>query len=215
MLVPAALNAKALGSLQEAGVLPPILEGLARSRPRGAGKSRASLQRRLSGVPEPKWPQIVLDMVRDHVASVRGLDSGEAVRADLAFKEMGFDSLSAVELRNSLARATDIRLPATLVFDYPTPAAVAEHLLGHLDRSGRSGPAIEDEFDRIEQLLHEVATDEQNRNRVEARVRAFNARVQNLLLNPDAAGNGASDDDLASASDDEIFELIDKEIGTP
>jgi len=155
-------------------------------------------------------------MVRDQVASVRGLESRAAVRPDLAFKEMGFDSLAAVELRNGLTRSTGIRLPATLVFDHPTPAAVAEHLLGRLARvDGPQQPAIEDEFDRIEQLLQHAAGDEHTRTRVEARLRAFNARVQSLLTTTGDAEDGEPDDDLESASNEEMFALIDKEIGAP
>jgi acyl carrier protein len=213
VLAPVRLDSAALRARARAGALPPILSGLVRARPRRGDDSTDSLQRRLSGVPESKWPEIVVDMVRDQVASVRGLESREAVKPDLAFKDMGFDSLAAVELRNGLTRSTGIRLPATVVFDHPTPAAVAEHMLGRLSRAGTARPAIEDEFDRIERLLQDAPTDEQTRTRVEARVRAFNARVQSLLMGSGDSEDGAPDEDLESASNEEMFALIDKEIG--
>jgi polyene macrolide polyketide synthase len=211
VLVPVRLDTAALRAAGE-GLLPPILSGLIRVRSEGGGDATGSLQRRLSGVPESKWSAIVLDMVRDQVASVRGLESGDAVKPDLAFKEMGFDSLAAVELRNGLTRSTGIRLPATLVFDHPTPSAVAEHVLGRLPRPD-AGPSIEDEFDRIERLLHDASMDERTRSRMEARVRTFNSRVQSLLMGSSDGDDGDRDEDLGSVSNEEVFALIDKEIG--
>jgi short-subunit dehydrogenase/acyl carrier protein len=198
------------------GALPPILSGLVRSEPEPGRADEATglLQRRLSDVSESARPEVVLEIVLDQVASVLALESREAVEPQLAFGEMGFDSLSAVELRNGLMRATGLALPATLVFDHPTPSAVAEYVLGQLPRDEVAQPQLELEFERIERLLREMTTDAQARPQVEERVRAFNTRVRGLLA---AAGRDPRQDDeaadLAAASDEEMFALIDDEVG--
>ncbi|MDQ3936000.1 MAG: type I polyketide synthase, partial [Actinomycetota bacterium] len=210
------LDSAILGRMARDGALPPILSGLARARPGRTGEVRDSIQRRLSGVPEADWPEVVLDLVRSQVADVLGLESGEVVDPQLTFKELGFDSLSAVELRNGLMRATGIQLPATTVFDHPTPAAVGEYILGQLPRDGaaaQQAPSFDGEFERIERLLEEAARDEQRRTQIEARLRAFNARVRGYLMDGAESADGDGQEDLDSVSDDEMFALIDKELG--
>ncbi|MFF9772039.1 SDR family NAD(P)-dependent oxidoreductase, partial [Streptomyces sp. NPDC014636] len=92
----------------------------------------SALVRKLTGLPEAEQRRVVLELVRAHVAAVLGYAGADAIAPGRAFTEIGFDSLTAVNLRNRLTEATDMQLSATLVFDYPTPAALADHLLTEL-----------------------------------------------------------------------------------
>ncbi|MEV1322009.1 SDR family NAD(P)-dependent oxidoreductase, partial [Micromonospora arborensis] len=89
------------------------------------------LRERLAGLPPSERERSVLELVRRHVAAVLGYPSGQEV-AERPFKELGFDSLTAVELRNRLNTATALRLPATLAFDHPNPSALTRHLVREL-----------------------------------------------------------------------------------
>ncbi|TPQ23953.1 type I polyketide synthase, partial [Streptomyces sporangiiformans] len=86
----------------------------------------------LAGLSATERLKVVLDLVRSTAAAVLGYASADAVEANRAFREMGFDSLTAVEVRNRLAMASGLKLPATAVFDYPSPAVLADFVLGQV-----------------------------------------------------------------------------------
>ena len=110
-----------ISDLPEAQGLP-VLAG-------GAGRATrgSSWVQQVVGLPVAERQQAVLDLVRAQTAVVLGHASPHEIGATRAFKDLGFDSLTAVELRNRLGAVTGLVLPATLVFDYPTPTTLAEY----------------------------------------------------------------------------------------
>ena len=134
LLLPMRLDLERIrSSAASSGMVPALLRGLVRAPARRASqRSGDAFARRLARTPAPERERVVLDLVRSEVAGVLGHASARAVPARRAFTELGLDSLSAVELRNRLAASTGRALPATLVFDHPTPAVLARYLLGEL-----------------------------------------------------------------------------------
>ena len=129
------LNTAALRILASVGALPPIFRGLVRT-PRRRSATTGSLAEKLAAMPEAERESFALEFVRGEVAAVLGHSSPREVEPKRAFKELGFDSLAAVELRNRLSAICGIRLAATVVFDYPNATSLAEHLLAEATASG-------------------------------------------------------------------------------
>ena len=133
-VIPARLDVGALRAMARVGELPSLLRGMFHVRSGDpAGASNASLARLLAQSPQDQHHEIVLELVRSHTARVLGHDTPDAIDTQRPFKDLGFDSLAGVELRNRLSADTGLPLPATLVFDYPAPATLARHLLEEVD----------------------------------------------------------------------------------
>ncbi|MGW4380754.1 type I polyketide synthase [Kitasatospora sp. NPDC004531] len=141
LLVPVKIDLGRLRTAARTGPVPALLSALvpaaARRPASGADAAEAdTLRRRLTDLDPEERLATLLDLVRSRAADILGHGGAEAVDPDQAFKDLGFDSLTSVELRNRLGAATGRRLPATLVFDHPTPAAVAGYLAGRLVPDG-------------------------------------------------------------------------------
>ncbi|KOU56687.1 hypothetical protein ADK55_12925, partial [Streptomyces sp. WM4235] len=193
----------------------PLLRDLAPAGPRravagsgsGAGTDGPSLAERLGALPEEERLATLTDLVRGQVAGVLGHADHSGIDADRAFQELGFDSLTAVELRNQLNTATGLRLPSTLVFDYPNPAALAAYLRRQItvEEVSAATPVLSD-LDRLKSAIHAASSDREAFDQITGRLRE-------LLDIADSAGGGKADEaenqDLDGASDEELFALLD------
>ncbi|MEU3228279.1 type I polyketide synthase [Streptomyces sp. NPDC006976] len=225
-----------------AGPVPPMLRHLAAgAAPRRtqaaaatAPEPGAALAGRLRALPAADRADHLLDLVCEQAAAVLGHGSADDVEPDGAF--LGFDSLTAIELRNRMGAMTGTRLPATLVFDYPTPAALVEFLLAELvpdggpddDTAGAPSPVADgstalDEIERLEQTLDRLAGsgaaatgDDSVQRRLRALAEKWAAASGTATVTAVAIGEPTGDDEtdaLESATADELFKMIDGEFG--
>ncbi|MBT2206892.1 type I polyketide synthase [Actinomadura sp. NEAU-AAG7] len=130
----AALDLDRLRAQAREASLPEVFRGLVRTRRAATSVTAAgtSLADRLAGRPAEDVDRELLELVRSHTATVLGHAGAGSVQPDVAFRELGVDSLSGMELRNRLNDVTGLRLPSTVVFDHPTPSALAVLLRGEL-----------------------------------------------------------------------------------
>ncbi|MFD0689615.1 type I polyketide synthase [Actinomadura fibrosa] len=222
-LVALGFDASALAG-RPAAELPAPLRALAAPggpRPRRAAGPAArpdDWSGRLRGMAPPERRKALLDLVRANAATVLGHTGPGAVPADASFRALGYDSLTAVELRNRLAAATGLRLHSALVFDYPQVAQLADHLLELLVPDGADGPAGDAgdtgdagpplaELARLERAL--AAAPGAGADAVAARLEALLARVRAGR----APGGGDAADRLRAADAGQILDFIDNELG--
>ncbi|MFE5393176.1 type I polyketide synthase [Streptomyces sp. NPDC056568] len=208
LVVPMAFRPAALRGRD---LVPPLFRTLVprqkrRSQP-GSGDP-AVLRAALTGVPEADQRRVVLDLVRGQVAATLGFATPGEVDVDRGFLELGMDSLTGVELRNRLAASTGLRLPATLVFDHPNCTELARRLRAELaPEPVREADRLLAELARLEADLTRMDGDEEDRTRLAARLRSLADRCQGERT--------GRDDNLDSASIDEVFDLLDTEFETP
>ncbi|MDQ0943451.1 SDR family NAD(P)-dependent oxidoreductase [Streptomyces sp. V1I1] len=223
VLYPARIDIPALRAQAASGTVPEPLLGLVPGPVRrtaaaatGTGSAAAgglSLAGKLAVAPVEERENLLLELVREHVAAVLGHGSPARIEAERGLLDLGFDSLTAVEFRNRLNSVTGLRLPTTVVFDHPTPLALARHLLTELAPAGpaeAAGPL--EAIDRLDALLKQHSADADSA----ADAAEIAQRLQYVLQSwhsLTASRQNADDSDLDSATDDELFDALDKELG--
>ncbi|MEU4878025.1 SDR family NAD(P)-dependent oxidoreductase [Streptomyces sp. NPDC021608] len=218
VVAPAPLDLAALR--RDAAAVPPVLRALA---PRGE-RRRASAERpadRFAGMTAAEAEKHLRDLVRTEAAGVLGHATPENLRWEVSFRDSGFDSLSAVQFRNRLAERTGLSLPTTLVFDYASPGVLVDHLLERLDLAdGADHRSALAELDRLEAVLLAVpvegADDDRDSGHTEIadRLSAILSRWNKARTDArPGTAHGPDATDLADASENEVFDFIDRALG--
>ncbi|MET9557178.1 SDR family NAD(P)-dependent oxidoreductase [Streptomyces sp. NPDC006645] len=256
--VTARLQHSALRDEAAAGTLSPILGELVRSGPalrsvsrpgpagsEGAAQAKEGFAAKLAEATESERDRVILDLVVGSVVGVLRHSSSASIDPDQGFLDLGFDSLTAVELRNRLNVSTGLRLPTTTVFDHPTSSALAAYLGNQLAASpapsganasnatgngtgtgngngngngnGTNGAGSPDPLSVIAQLEKALAgrlpSDSGDRTQLAGRLQTLISQLTAGHADGDHSGDGLRGADLDTASDEEIFSLIDHDLG--
>jgi NAD(P)-dependent dehydrogenase (short-subunit alcohol dehydrogenase family) len=205
VLVPAVFDTAALRALGDRA--PEPLRDLAPRRTETAPER--AFPERFAALPEQDRAAAAWELVRGRITEVLGHRPGTPLDPRRGLMELGFDSLTAVELRNRLRADTGLALPSTVVFDHPTPGALAEHVRSELSaRTADAPPPVLAELDRLAAAMTGLNGSQETRKLVVGRLR-------DLLrgLDDEAAATDPGAPDLAVASDEDIFSIIDNELG--
>jgi acyl transferase domain-containing protein/acyl carrier protein len=179
----------------------------------GQSPSRGQLAERLAGRSAADQERLVLGLVCEQAAAVLGHDSPDEVRPGAAFRDLGFDSVTAVELRNKLTLVTGLRLPATLVFDYPTPKALAAWLRAQASPGDTEVTvSVLAGLDQLDTALTAGEIDRGERTRITLRLEALLSKWKSQQRPGD---EGAVTEKLQSSTPEEVMRFIDSELGLP
>ncbi|MFI8455347.1 type I polyketide synthase [Kitasatospora sp. NPDC085464] len=221
-LVPVRLDRHALAAAGAPPLFAELAPRRAAARPTAAGPAGSAADGgdrgvldRLPGLAAAQQEKLLLDVVVGHLAAVLGHGSPEAVEPERGFLDLGMSSLTAVELRNRLNAELGLRLPTTTIFDHPSPTALAGRLRDLVGApTGTAAPArpVFAELDDLETALSATALDADSRTRLLARLKSLQWRLDGDPDGPTAAADGP-DDALDDTTDDEMFDLIDRELG--
>ncbi|ESU50305.1 beta-ketoacyl synthase [Streptomyces sp. HCCB10043] len=217
VVLPMRLDTAAVG--ERGRDVPAVLRGLVRSavpQRRSADSAPAEpempFEERLAAMRPRERAPFLLDLVRTQVAVVLGHDGPRDIDPKRGFTDFGVDSLAALELRNLLAKLTDVRLPATLVFDHPTPQAVADLLFEELVDDPDSGLPLGAEFAAIEEALRTADPADEQYASVITRLRAL-TEAWTGPRTEQARARAADEEEIGSATAEELFGILDGELG--
>ncbi|MGW3233586.1 SDR family NAD(P)-dependent oxidoreductase, partial [Kitasatospora sp. NPDC001095] len=173
-----------------------------------------AVRERLVALDQAERQEELVDLVRGHVAVVLGHTDAGTIGTERPFKDLGFDSLTSVELRNRLATAFELRLPTTLVFDHPTPIDLARFLAQELAPAEEDGlaSALAD-LERVERRLASLPAGGGDRHRLTGRVRELLLRLEAAEGGDGEGGDRGAQVQLGETSDDDLFDFIDRELG--
>ncbi|WP_019546345.1 type I polyketide synthase [Streptomyces sulphureus] len=188
--------------------IPQVRRLAAREAGTEADAGTAAEHRRLAALPEAERAEALLDLVRTEAAAVLGHATADAVGSDTAFREVGFDSLASVGLRQRLQSALGVRAPVSLAFDHPTPRKAAA-FLGTL-LGGEAAASVEDHLQALEAEAAAAGTDELLRAKVVMRLTGLLSRWKDAETSD---GDPDGRRDLDTATDEEMFALIGEEFG--
>ncbi|MFJ9818697.1 SDR family NAD(P)-dependent oxidoreductase [Streptomyces sp. NPDC101151] len=179
-----------------------------------AAQAGPSLRERLPALAEADRELTVRRLVQQEIATVLGRSGPDDVPAERGFMELGFDSLTALELRSRLAARTALTLNATVTFDHPSATALTRHLLERLvPPSGPPAPQVPPVLADLDRLSASVTSVDDDHLHADVTARLLDL-LSTLTVGDDVTGS-AHDDEIAAATADELFALIDDELGRP
>ncbi|MFJ2477547.1 type I polyketide synthase [Streptomyces sp. NPDC087659] len=171
--------------------------------PAPADRTAGSWQERIAGLNPADRHRYTLDLVRRHVAETLAHQQVDEISAGASFSGLGMDSMTAVALRRRLVEEIGQPLPATVVFDHPTPEALAEHLLVQASPGDPTGAdAALQALDTLQRALSTLEGDDRQRRRVLARMRLIAGSLMPGV-------SDSAEESLEQASDDDLFTLLD------
>jgi acyl carrier protein len=162
----------------------------------------------------------LVELVCSYAATVLGRSTAD-IEAQLPFQDLGFDSLTAVELRNRLKTATGLTLSPSLIFDFPTPEALAEHIDEQLSSVATGTPAGEpDQLARFNDIARELQTlvnqpgwTQDDKTRLAARIQVIVSELETPPLPTSDEAHAIDEDDITTATERELFAILDDDLG--